>query len=434
VFVASLAKRLPFFYGWVIVAVSFVTMSIGVNARTAYSLFFPPIVAEFGWDRGLAAGAFSFGFLISALISPIVGRLVDRQGPLLPIEFGACMIGGGLLAAVLVHEPWQLYLTLGVMVGAGANCLGYTVQSLYLPHWFTRNRGLAIGIAFAGAGLGSIVLLPWLQSLIADSGWRSACWSFGLLALAILVPLNLLVKGRPRDLGLEADGHADGQAAASAAVDTVVDRAWAATDWTLRRAIRTARFWYIALGFFCALWVWYAVQVHQTKYLLEIGFSPMQSAWALGLVSVVGIPGQIAMGFLSDRIGREPIWLASSFGFVLCCLCLIAMKTSPTEMLLYLMIGAQGLLGYGMTSVMGPMVLEIFQGRHYGSIFGIINLASIAGGAAGPWVTGKLYDLTGSYNAGFSVALGFALVSAIAIWLASPRKVRLVPGRVRRPA
>src|SRR5829696_3278568 len=127
--------RLPFYYGWLIVAIVFVTMGIGVNARTAFSLLFPPILAEFRWERGTTAGAFSFGFIISAIMSPLLGLMMDRLGP-------------------------RPVMALGVLVGGGSVCLGYAGQSLFLPNWFVRRRGLATGIAFAGVGVGSILLLP----------------------------------------------------------------------------------------------------------------------------------------------------------------------------------------------------------------------------------------------------------------------------------
>ena len=155
--------RLPFFYGWLIVAVTFVTMAIGVNARTAFSLFFPPIIGEFGWERGVTAGAFSFGFVVSAAVSPLIGRMMDRFGPRGVMELGVALMGGGLLLAPLTTQPWHLYLTIGVLVGAGSVCLGYSGQSLFLPNWFIRRRGLAMGLAFAGVGIGSVTLLPWVQ-------------------------------------------------------------------------------------------------------------------------------------------------------------------------------------------------------------------------------------------------------------------------------
>jgi MFS family permease len=429
---ASTPLRLPFFYGGVIVAVAFVTMGLGVNARTAFSLLFPPILDEFGWERGTIAGAFSFGFLISAVLSPFVGRLMDRRGPRVVIEMGVGCMAAGLLLAPLVRQPWHLYVTLGVLVGGGTNCLGYTGQSLFLPNWFVRRRGLAMSVAFSGVGVGSILVLPWLQALIGRAGWRAACWTLGLLVLGLLGPLNLLLKRRPEDLGLVPDGECSvGTSAASGPTANVVDAAWVAMDWTLSRAMRTARFWWIAGGYLCGMFAWYAVQVHQTKYVVEIGFSATHAAWALGFVSLAGIPGQIALGHVSDRLGREWVWTVGSVGFALCYLALLGLRYRPTPTLLALMIVSQGMLGYGLTSVIGAIPAEIFQGSHYGTIFGTLMLAAIMGGAAGPWVTGALHDATGSYTLAFWVAIGCSALSAGAIWLAAPRKVRAVAGRVR---
>src|SRR5438093_1558148 len=213
------------FYGWVIVAVVFVTMAVGVNARTAFSLLFPPILDEFGWERGVTAGAFSFGFLVSAVLSPSLGRLMDRRGPRVVMEMGVSLMAAGLLLAPLAREPWHLYATLGVLVGGGSVVLGYTGQALFLHNWFVRRRGLAMSVAFSGVGVGSIVLLPWLQTLIGASGWRAACWAMAILVLVLLAPLNLLLRRRPEELGLHPDGdsssrngpatsqHADGAAA-----------------------------------------------------------------------------------------------------------------------------------------------------------------------------------------------------------------------------
>jgi MFS family permease len=424
--------RLPFFYGWIITAVTFVTMAIGVNARTAFSLFFPPIIDEFGWERGITAGAFSFGFVVSAAVSPLIGRLMDRLGPRSVMELGVALMAGGLLLAPLTTQPWHLYLTIGVLVGAGSICLGYSGQSPFLPNWFHRRRGLAIGLAFAGVGVGSITLLPWVQFMIEQTGWRTACTAIGLLVLVVLAPINLLLRKRPEDIGLMPDGDAAPSAASAKPVSNIVDSDWASVDWTLQRALRTARFWWLAIGYFGGLYIWYAVQVHQTKYLLDIGFSPSVAVWALGAVSLLGIPGQILLGHVSDRVGREWIWSAGCAGFAICFAALIALSHYPTLTLVYVMVVTQGALGYGLTSIMGAVVVEIFQGRHYGSIFGTIMVAALAGGAAGPWVTGVLHDLSGNYTLAFLIGIGVSGLSALAIWLASPGKIRAVAGRLHR--
>src|SRR3954463_14433851 len=316
------------------------------------------------------------------------------------------------------------------MVGAGSVCLVYSGQSLFLPNWFIRRRGLAMGLAFAGVGIGSMTLLPWVQHMIEQTSWRTACTAMGILTLVVLAPINLLLRKRPEEIGLLPDGDAAPTATSAAPRSNIVDPVWAATDWTLARALRTARFWWISLGYFCGLYIWYAVQVHQTKFLLDVGFSANVAVWSLGVVSLLGIPGQIWLGHLSDRIGREAIWAISSLGFAICFAALIALKFEPNLWLVYLMVFTQGALGYGLTSVMGPVVLEIFQGKHYGSIFGSIMLAALAGGAAGPWATGLLHDATGSYTIAFAAGIAVSLLSAIAIWQASPGKVRAVAGKI----
>jgi len=430
---SSRLARLPVFYGWIIVGIVFVTMAIGVNARTSFSLLFPPILDEFGWDRAVVAGVFSFGFFASALVSPFSGRMVDLRGPRLVVEMGVVILVAGLCLATLAREVWQLYATLGLLVGVGGNMLGYSVQSVILPSWFARKRGLTIGIAFSGVGIGSVLLLPWLQTVIARDGWRFACLALALIIAIVLFPLNLLLRRRPQDLGLYPDGDAAPRETGSrTAASNIVDAAWAATGWTLARAARTGRFWWIALGYFAVLYAWYAVQVHQTKYLTEIGVSPMEAAWALGLVSLAGIPGQIVFGHVSDRIGREWCWAIGCLGFVICFAALIALRGGANPVLLYTMVIAQGFLGYSMTSVFGPIVAEIFEGPHFGAIFGTLMVFAIGGGAVGPWVTGLLHDQTGNYDLAFYIALGFSVVSAITIFIAAPRKVRLVAGRMAK--
>jgi MFS family permease len=424
--------QLPFFYGWVVVAVAFVTMGLGVNARTAFSLFFSPMLDEFGWERGVTAGAFSLGFIVSTGFAPLLGRVMDRRGPRTVMVVGIVATATGLALATLTTQPWHLAVTLGVLVIGGSWWIGYTGHALFLPYWFVRRRGLAIGIAFSGVGVGSIVMLPALQHLIEVAGWRAACLALAVTMVAMSLPLNLfLQRGRPEDLGLAADGDPTvARASTAARASNVVDPVWVATEWTLARAIRTARFWWVIVAFFGALYAWYAVQVHQTRYLRDIGFTQDVAAYALGLVGLAGVPGQIGLGYLSDRVGREWGWSLGCAGFALCYALLLAMQEYPTPALLYLMVLAQGGLGYGLAAVFGAIPAELFQGKHYGTIFGVLSLASGLGSGVGPWATGVVHDLTGSYTIAFWMGMISIAISAAAIWLAAPRKVRAVAGRI----
>jgi len=412
-------------------------MAISVNVRTSFSLLFPPILDEFGWDRGVTAAAFSVGFLASVVVAPLVGVLMDRFGPQIVIPLAAATAALGLVAATYTATPIGLYATLGLMVVGSSIAMSYHGHSMFLPNWFVRKRGLAIGLAFSGVGVGAIVVLPWIQSLIVADGWRRACYALAVLLVVVVIPPNLaLQRQHPSDLGLEPDGAAagDGAGGHDPGADPVVDRDWAGRHWTLWAACRTARFWWIFWGYFTALFAWYSVQVHQTKYFIETGFDPETAAAALGLVGLFGIAGQIGIGALSDRIGREWSWTVALLGYVVCYGALIALEASRSPALLYVAVAAQGALGYGFGSLYGVISNEVFAGPRFASIFSILGLGGILGGAAGPWLTGDIFDRTGSYLPAFWLCAVLAAVSIACIWLAAPRKVRLAAGVAARRA
>lgn len=429
----ALRVRKPIFYGWWVIAIAFVTMGVAIASRTSFSLLYPEILAEFGWSRSITAGAFSLGFLISTAMLPVIGVLMDRSGPRLIIPLGALLVVTGYVLVTLIDSPWAFYASMGLLVINGSMAMSYIVHSMFLPAWFVRNRGLAIGIAFSGVGVGGYVLLPIMQDLIDDHGWRTACLAMaGLVALAI-IPLNALFqRASPQEMGLEPDGGPAPMRDDRPAPDPIVDRAWAETDWTLGRAARTSRFWWIFVGFFCALFAWYAIQAHQTQFLIEEGFSAIVAAEALGLVALFGIAGQITIGWLSDRLGREIAWSLSMAGFASCYIILVMMHGAPSRSLLYAMVAFQGLLGYGMAALFGAVMTEIFSGRHIARIVAVLSLSGNIGAALGVWFLGAVHDASGSYLFGFWVCFALALISIFCIWVAAPRKVRLVAGQAGR--
>ena len=267
----TFGSGLPFFYGWVVVIIAFITMGIGVNARTSFSLLFPPILDEFGWPRGAVAAIFSIGFIVSTLLTPFIGAMMDKVGPRLVLPLGGVMTSIGLFLSTFSTEPWHLYATLGVLVVGGSVFMSYFGHTLFLPNWFDRRRGLAMGLAFAGAGVGAVLLFPWMQYAIETIGWRYACNTVAIIIICILVPINLFFqRHHPRDLGLEVDGgkinDADvGKARQLSIESRIVNRAWIKTEWTVIKAICTPNFWWLVVAFALALYAWYAVH-HQDNY------------------------------------------------------------------------------------------------------------------------------------------------------------------------
>ena len=354
---------------------------------------------------------------------------MDRYGPRLVMPLGAIIVALGFVGSTWADDITGMYISLGIGVVGGSIFISYIGHSLFLPRWFERRRGLAVGIAFSGVGVGAIIMLPAIQGIISNDGWRSACLTLSVLLL-VLVPLNaLLQRKQPADIGLQADGIEEKEKPTERADKhglKVINQEWVRREWTVRQALATSQFWWLAIGYLTFLYSWYAILVHQTKYLIELDFAATDAAFALGLVGLASIGGQIILGHLSDRIGRELAWSVGSVGFVLCYLILLLLPLYPWLSLVYLMAVLQGFLGNGLASVYASIAADIFQGKHYGKIFGLFGLASGLGAGIGPWVTGLLYDLKGDYRLAFILAILFCLFSVFAVWIAAPRKIRQV--------
>jgi len=228
----SRLARFPIYYGWVVLAVAFITMGIGANVRVAFSLLFPPILAEFGWERGETAAIFSMGFVTSLFFSPFAGVLIDRYGVGKVVAVGSVLSAAGLVLSTEVTTIVELAITLGCMMVGGSVMLAYVTHGYFLPYWFVRKRGMAIGLAFSGVGIGAILMFPWLQGIIGADGWRRACYAMAILLVVVVLPLNLLLQRRhPHDIGLQPDGeNRTGRPGARPAADNNVDAGWVNRD------------------------------------------------------------------------------------------------------------------------------------------------------------------------------------------------------------
>ena len=158
---------------WVVLAVGFLVMALGFGLRNAFSVFYPEIVADFGWSRGGTAAMFSLNILVYGLLSPFVGGLVDRFKPQILLSLGIVVIGGGSVLCGFATSEWHFYLLYGVLVAVGAALIGVTPLAPILTPWFTRNRGLVFSILGSGFGV-SIVSASLVQYLISTYGWRNA--------------------------------------------------------------------------------------------------------------------------------------------------------------------------------------------------------------------------------------------------------------------
>ena len=427
----ALKQRPRFFYGWIIVAVAFVIMAVGYALRNSFSVFYPAIVEEFGWGRGNTALMFSVQMVVYGLMSPVAGRLVDRIEPRLVLSVGACIMAGGMALCSLATAQWQFYLLFGVMLAIGLSMVGVTPLGAIVSNWFVRKRGLVFGILAAGFGL-SLISAPFAQFLISSFGWENAYVIMGLLSIPLVVPLCILfIRRSPEEKGLLPDGVPQASSEPQAPYEhdgtANFDRKWAATTWTLGRALKTYQFWLLFVIFFCGMGVGETIAItHQVYFFRDVGYEPMQAATMYGVFGVAFVIGNLC-GFFSDRLGREKVFIPGcllSAGAV----SLLFLITDTTQSWLPFLFAVCLGLGWGAAApVLLATVADLFQGRHFGSIMGCVILGFSLGGAVAPWLAGFLHDRTGNYLVTFAMLLGCFTVSALLMWLVAPRKIRPVP-------
>ena len=185
----SLESRYGIFYGWVILSVALITLLLGFGIRNAFSVFYPTIVAEFGWGRGNTALMFSIAIIVYGLVAPVAGSLVDRFGPRRVLPVGAFIAGGGVALCGMATAQWHFFLFYGVMGAVGLSLVGWTTQATIISNWFAKKRGLVFGVLAAGFG-GSLVFASVAQFLISTFGWQKAYVITGVSSIAIIAPLS----------------------------------------------------------------------------------------------------------------------------------------------------------------------------------------------------------------------------------------------------
>lgn len=431
-------SRCPFFYGWVVVAVSFVCLLVGYAVWLSFSIFYVAILEEFGWSRAATAATFSVFTIVYGFSSMASGGLVDRFGPRRVMPLAALIVGGGLLLTSRLTTTWEFYLFFGVLVAIGLSGFGMVPVLTLINAWFVRKRGVAVGLATAGIGTGALLLVPLLQTIIMSQGWRTA---YVVLAIGIVAVVPVLAaifqRHRPQELGLLPDGELRDSRPNGTRAERIrenvliVDKEWASRDWSLPMALRTGRFKAILLGRYLELVVINVLLTHQVAYLVDSGFDRLLAASVVGAVGIVGSASQILWGFVSDRIGREVSFILSFSAGTAGVAIMLFIGPGAPAWALYAYALAFGLC-YGAGAVLMPVsTADIFQGRGFGSILGALYVGGGLGAATGAFLGGYLFDLVGSYSWAFALAIPAIWVSCLLYWLAAPRKVRLVAGKAR---
>src|SRR5690606_16118255 len=312
-----------------------------------------------------------------------------------------------------IASPLGLYVFFGGFTALAVSASGWTPALVHVQREYQDRVGLAMGIVSSGVGVGMLLVVPLTQVLIDAFGLPTSFRALGLRAGAWMVPASLWL--------MRASRRAPAPKAGTAGPRTVEIRT---RDFTLREAMRTQPFWLLVGAFFFGNFASQTLHVHQVAHLVDHGLPAIIAATVVGVVGFSSIIGKTGGGWLSDRTERELVYVAGVAIMVVSALVLLALGAHPTAL------GAYGYavllgIGYSVTAALNPAMLsDRFSGRHFGSIVGVGLLGSALGSAAGPWLAGRLYDVTGSYTVPFLIAAGFGFIAMGAAWRARGLRVR----------
>jgi MFS family permease len=423
------AETSRFYYGWVIVIVSFLTLFFTLGIGYSVGVFYVAILKEYGWGRAETAGAFSLALLIHGFFSIVTGNLIDRFGPRRLFPLGAVFLGIGLAVASRISAIWHLYVFLGVIMAIGINIISFPPHVSRIPKWFIRKAGLASGLVLAGTGAGIMVLAPFIQFMIDTMGWRFAFLVLGVMVISVLVPVTALFQRRsPEEVGQFPDGivpaYADSPLKSQGGTrDTRSPHI--VQGWTARAAVRTRAFWWIALMNFSIGFVINMMVVHQAAHMVDAGYSAALAALVVGLLGPLRSGGGVLCGYLSDRMGREIAYTLGNTACAVGVLCFLLIRDTTAPWMLYIFVVLYG-LGHGATGPVYAMATaDLFPGDSLGRIFGTLSIAFGIGGALGTYLGGYFHDQLGSYTVPFLLVVLVTGVGILAIWLAAPRRRRI---------
>jgi MFS family permease len=424
---------------WIVAAVAFLALVGAAGFRAAPGVLMVPLQDEFGWSTTVLSAAVSINLVLFGLTAPFAAALMERFGIRAVTSVALVLIGAGSALTVLVNQSWQILLTWGLLIGLGTGSMALVFAATIANTWFTKSRGLVIGILTAGSAAGQLVFLPFIAMLAQDPGWRQASLLIAAGALAV-VPLVLkFLKNSPADAGVlpygaeadpAADPSADSDTSAVAGSGTASGPASAAAAeaapspapsgnaavralQVLKRASKVRTFWALVAGFaICGATTNGLIGTHFIPSAHDHGMAETTAAGLLAVVGIFDIVGTIASGWLTDRFNPR-ILLAVYYqfrGIGLLVLPLLLSATVQPSMIVFVVI--YGLDWVATVPPTAAICRQVF-GADGSVVFGWVFAAHQLGAAAAALAAGAIRDATGQYTYAWFGAAAMCTIAAV---------------------
>ena len=394
--------RRAIFYGWIVVAVTAIVVLVTAGIRSAPGAFILSMTEEPGWTTSSVSFAAAAGLVVFGLSGPLSGWLMGRIGVRGVVVLALTITGSALAATAIVREIWQLTLVFGIVAGLGTGLVASVLGPTVATRWFVRKRGLVTGLLGASTSTGQLIFFPLLTALAVTAGWRFGAIVLAVLAFALLIPVLVLVRNDPADVGERPLGVAEGEVRHVPPPDRGV----------MGRAVRTADFWFLAGTFFiCGATSNGLVGQHFIPHAVDHGFTAVAASAALAVMGLFNFVGTIASGWLTDRYDPRRLLLVY-YGFRGVSLLFLPFIHDT------LTIGAFAVLfGLDYIATVPPTVAltaDRFGAHNVGIVYGWVFAAHMVGAAIAAWVAGVVRDSVGDYAAAFVAAGWIAIIAGFA--------------------
>ncbi|MFN0073345.1 MAG: MFS transporter [Chloroflexota bacterium] len=408
--------RVPFYYGWVIVAVCFVSASLsGATSQLFMAVMVVPMAAEMGWTRTEASFALTLGVLVTAALSPVLGRLADRFGPRAILPIASVFVAGGFFGLAALQSIWQYYLSYSIGRGISQASLSGVVSSTAVTNWFRRYRGRAVGIYGMAFPVSNTFLVPIAQLVMSGFGWRAVFVGLGVLTLLLVIPGFWLLRRRPEDVGLLPDGAtaaSDGAAAGG--------RAGIEHDFTVKEAMRTPTFWFLVVGQFLAVLISGSASFHLFQHYADVGVSAAMIAFAIGGYALTNGLSMGLWGYLAERISERVLGMVSA---AIGGLIIVGVMFNSNDVLALVLSTLYGFAVRGEGAVFNLIIARYYGRASFGAISGTLVPIGYVGLGVGPPMGSLMHDASGSYASFLITLVVCHMLGTLALFFARAPKL-----------
>ncbi|MBL7210912.1 MAG: MFS transporter [Desulfobacteraceae bacterium] len=401
--------RFHLFYGWYVLAASFLILFFNSGARFSIGVLFKPLISEFGWSRGSVSLAVFLNITVFALSLMIVGRFYDRYGPKWVIIISTLFLSTGYMSMSLIHSLWQFLIFYGVLAAVGLGGTSVPLIAALMSKWFEKRRGLAISLALSGSCFGQFVLVPVFSIFQLRYGWRTCYILIAVIMLVVNIALVLgVIKGNPDELGQKPFGYTNKEGATQP--EKQIRRSEDLPDLGLREAMRTPSLWFFIIAMFICGSGDFMVSTHLIPCVTDHGISPTTAGNMLAWYGLMSLAGLIIAGPASDLIGNKiPIALAFVLRFFLF-LMILRYQSLVSFYVFALFFGFTFLITAPLTTT---LVGRLYGFSHVGILSGFIATIHHLGGGIWAYAGGVVFDETGSYKLAFILSAFMALAAIL---------------------